>query len=230
MICNICFDLLNNEEYSLIIHKNENYKSAKKRGHYFHNNCLNKLNNYKCPYDRDDIFILKKQKKIKYIDIQEILKYNDYSLLNLNNSNLLIKKNILDFNINSLDLYGRTLLYYACNTCNYKIVKKLLQLNADITINNYDNFTILMCISSNGNIKILNLLLNHPDIKKIINNIDNQYKKAFEYSIIKKNIKISNLIFKALINFNLYNKYYIDNIYKKYNLSKNIINVIEKIE
>ena len=87
-----------------------------------------------------------------------------------------------------------------------------------------------MCISSNGNIKILNLLLNHPDIKKIINNIDNQYKTAFEYSIIKKNIKISNLIFKALINFNLYNKYYIDNIYKKYNLSKNIINVIEKIE
>ena len=55
MLCNICFEDLNKDVYSLIKHETDDIKQAKHRGHYFHNKCISKMALYVCPYDREKI-------------------------------------------------------------------------------------------------------------------------------------------------------------------------------
>lgn len=179
--CYICYELLENKMYCLIEHATDkSVVKSKIRGHYFHYDCIKKEGIKKCPFDRELI------KKLKIINdtktqIEEIklINYNDYSLLDLN------KIKILDIkeNINRQDLYGRTIFYYACNLSKYNFIKNIIKYNPDITISNNDRFTPLMSICSNGNMKLLNLLLKHPLIEYTIYNVDNYNKSALEYAI-----------------------------------------------
>lgn len=189
-LCNICYEELIKKDYGLIKHsKDINIKDATMRGHYFHLDCLNQGNIIKCPFDREKIKSLKKIKcKIKLENI------HDYS--SILHNNLLIED--IKTSINRTDLYGRTILYYACNTMNYALVKKLLFYNADITIGNNDNFTPLMCICSNGAADILKILLNNKLIEYTIFNVDKNNLSALEYAIKYNNSHIIILLLDYL--------------------------------
>jgi|688.fasta_scaffold00397_20 hypothetical protein len=181
-ICMICYEKMDINYCLIRHHSDEKYKHSKNRGHYFHINCI-KLNNIKkCPFDRENIKSLKIIKE--KVNISD---FYDYSLLNLEE---LLFKDIKN-NINRPDLYGRTLLYYACNVSNYNFVKKLLNYdNIDITIGNCDNFTPLMCICSNGALNILKLLLKNKMIEYTFYNVDKNNMTAIEYAIKYQHKKI----------------------------------------
>jgi len=204
MNCNICYEILENEIYCLIIHNNETKNDALKRGHYFHKKCLSKCKTQKCPFDREKCNHLIMNPNIQSQELININDYYDYAKIKFPKSIKDVKFDYSD--INKQDIYGRTILYYACDQNNYKMVKHLLNKKADIRISNYDGFTPLMKICSNGSKyaqKILKLFLESEYIHEIINKKDKSNITAFEYAQQRNNLEIIKMLTQYYINKNI---------------------------
>ena len=61
--------------------------------------------------------------------------------------------------------HGQTALMLAVSHGRLETVKLLLQVGADVNIQDNDGSTALMCASEHGHLEIVRLLLQHPDIE-----------------------------------------------------------------
>lgn len=179
--------------------------------------------------------------KTKKIDINKqysngnILHYaiNEY-LYNKQQVNLKTIKTLLDYNktdINLIDKYGNTALFYAIITKNEDLISLLLSYS-EIELNNInkDNLSSLYIyvISGKNNINILNMLVNHPKINLIIDFpskkehillrfIKDNKLKEVEYLLDNK--KISSFI-------KINNQYILDTVLNSYNINKEMKKLI----
>ncbi len=153
--------------------------------------------------------------------IEELLNSNSNTLfsdLNGNNSlhlaiftrdiniiELILKKSDKDIIINSRTNIGETPLHYACNLQENKIVKLLINNNADINLQDFEHeYNILHYAINLGSIELVKICLNN---NIDINRQDIYGNTALHYCVLENNLEIFNLIITSnyQINVNLWN-------------------------
>ena len=181
-ICHIDFDrtdiivIVKHNDDKVIIH-------SRKRGHYFHKECIQKWCKTKkqCPLDFEPI---RSMHVVDYYSIQGLVLWDfddlyelvDGDGVKLNNQLLMTIKNI-DYQ----DHRGRTLVYCATQRKKITLVKKVIKMGADVNISNSDGFTPLMIATCNNSCDIVHILLKISDITKM----DKKGYTAFEYACVK---------------------------------------------
>ena len=151
-------------------------------------------------YDRKEIFKLLIHQQEHPIDLQ--LKNNkDQTLLMIAAArgrkefiNILIhthKEKLSTLDINAQDIaYGDTVLIFATRFNHLEIVELLIELpNCDLQLNNNQDQTALIVASFNGNIKIVNILLQKLPADHI-NAQDKYGKNALLYAILNNHVYI----------------------------------------
>lgn len=191
-ICPICHaNLKTNDEIVVIVkHVGDGkLENSRKRGHYFHMNCikiwkqklLKEENSFICPLDRDTICSVHKIPDYQVMGL-DLNQYDQDYYKMVNSAKL--SANVLSTldDINETDRFGKTLAYYACMIGNFNLVTRLLRLDADFGIANLDGFTPLMIAICQGHIKIVLKLLANKKIQNNISQSDNKGMCAYYYA------------------------------------------------
>jgi hypothetical protein len=182
-ICPICHETLESDVI-LVKHINdESINNSRKRGHYFHKNCIKiwRKESNLCPMDRDKIM---KTYKVESHHITGLnLKFFGGCYYNMINKVKLDKKLLKTIkNINDIDAENKTLAYHACEIGNYNLVLYLLNIKADFSIGNINGFTPLMVAICQGHSKICLKLLSKKYVQKTVNCHDSKGMNAFYYA------------------------------------------------
>ncbi len=186
--CPICSELLKGDIVVVKHQCDDNLSVSRKKGHYFHRECITKWKHKLCPLDRGPYTRLYNV-NYKVLGGKVLDNFSSYyELLNSVKINDDLIKNIR--NINCQDTKGRTLFYVLCQRkkISFKTLKKLLRLGTDPTIGNFDSFTPLMVLISNFQYLETNFLLSLEQIRKSIGCHDSKGKSAFEYACLSGNI------------------------------------------
>jgi hypothetical protein len=189
MECPICKELFKGEDRNIIVIKHNTDKTvacSKKRGHFFHRDCMIKWDNKTCPLDRDPFT---RMYNIDY-RVMDGLDLRDFHCYYVLIRDIKISDDVIKSikNINNQDEKGKTLFYLACQYGNLKLVKKLIKIGADPLISNNDNFTPLMISICNFNKDIFLYLLKNKEIRLSINIVDKKGFSAFDYAARLANI------------------------------------------
>jgi hypothetical protein len=223
--CPICYEQFKPADTIVIIkHQNDgNIEMSRKRGHYFHRNCIEtwkREGNEVCPMDRDVIgrlYTIPGYQIIKF-DLQDY--DNDYNNVL---SRYQINSRLLDIidDINQCDKNGRTLAYYACRFGNYGLVSGLLRRNADFNYPcGYSRFTPLMCAVCYNHFSIVHKLLMTPAVIAGINYQDRSGNTAFQYACRYGHVAIINDFFVLRLTSCEEVKYMYGVMYEKYRTGK----------
>lgn len=97
-------------------------------------------------------------------------------------------------NVNARSLsHGQTALMLAASCNNESAVKGLLDLGADVNIQDFEGSTALMVVAEHGHVELAKLLLDHPDIDTSITDCDEQ--TALSIAVGNKYHSIAALIY-----------------------------------
>lgn len=189
MECPICKDHFKPGDTNIIVvkHTTDNtIANSKKRGHFFHRDCMQRWGEKSCPLDRDP-FTRMYHIDYRVLDGLNLLDFSCYYVLlkDIKISDDVIK-NIR--NINSQDESGKTLFYLACQNGNIKLVRKLFRIGANPLIANSDGFTPLMIAICNFHKPIYQYLLRNKAVRGNISVSDNKGRTAFYYAAKNSNI------------------------------------------
>lgn len=199
MECCICSETYASDpDKQIVIVKHSNDRSineSRKRGHYFHRECLVKwkMEQCVCPLDRDPISRTYTVPGYKVVGFELSMYDHDYRRVL---TDVKITDDLLDQlgDINEVDCNGRTLAFYACQLGNYTLVCKLLRRGADFNKETGGvGFTPLMAAICYGHQKISLKLLSSKKVVSGIATADKTGTTAFgyacqyvRYSIIKE--------------------------------------------
>lgn len=195
-ICPICQEPFQGKDKLMLIrHLSEDGhpekpKNSRQRKHIFHENCLRMYleatatsSDIVCPFDREKIYGLV---TFKYYEIisPNIIEFDSYySLLDKIEHRDINSVSIIDhINVNCKDIYGKTLIYCACQRGNLRIIHQLIKLGGNPTVPDDNGFTPLMAVVSHNHLKILKYLLTLPVVRSSINQADQHGKAAVEYA------------------------------------------------
>ena len=185
-ICCICSEHFQQRD-NIVIVKHANDKSlddSKKRGHYFHKECLDKWKEHEsiCPLDRDPIARVYNIPDYQVLGLE--LGLYDYDYRNVL-TDIKVNDNVLDqfTDINEIDKNNKTLAFYACKLGNYSLVNKLLKRDANFNKQcGAHNFTPLMAAICYGHLRLANRLLASKKVTSNLNVYDKTGTTAFGYA------------------------------------------------
>lgn len=212
--CCICCQKFQQRTDKIVIikHNNDdNLSISRKRGHYFHNTCIQRWRDQHgtCPLDRDPISKLYSVPEYQVLGLELGLYNYDYSDLL---ANVKVNDILLDqiSNINDVDKHNRSLVFYACKLGNYSLVSKLLKRGGDFNLPcGNEGFTPLMVAICYYHSKITIMLLANRSVQDKINCADHTGNTAFSYAcstmqldVIKEFIRWK-LVLPGILRYNL---------------------------
>ena len=185
-ICCICSEDFQQRD-NIVIVKHTNDKTlddSKKRGHYFHQECLQRWREHHpiCPLDRDPISKVYNIPDYQLLGLELGLYDYDYKNVILD---IKLNDDILDqfSDINEIDKNNKTLAFYACKLGNFPLVAKLLKRNANFNQPcGHANFTPLMVAICYGHIRLVNRLLASKKVTSNLHVYDKTGNTAFGYA------------------------------------------------
>ncbi len=190
MECPICRDHFKPDDSNIIVVKHNSDKSvacSKKRGHFFHKDCMIRWGKKICPLDRDTYT------RMYHIDyrILDGLDLCDFECYYMLLKDIKISDDVIRNikHINNQDEKGKTLFYLACQYNNLKLAKKLFRTGSDPLISNNDEFTPLMIAICNGHQDIYQYLFRNKSVRENVGVVDKKGYSAFDYAIRNANIK-----------------------------------------
>lgn len=186
LVCPICISKFEVTDNIVIVkHKtDESLNTSRRRKHYYHRDCIVKCGG-KCPLDRECIHRLYSTPYYAAVGLDLGTYQNYYELVDNNN----LTKLSTVTNINRTDMFGKTLLYCACQRGNLPLVKKLIKNGADIHISDLNKFTPLMaavCHNHYGVVRELMKITNN----ELFNKQDIHGYSAFRYACRFGRVKI----------------------------------------
>lgn len=157
---------------------------SRRRGHYFHKECLTKWKAEQCvcPLDRDPIARTYTVPGYKVVGLELSMYDHDYRRLL---TDVKVTDDLLNqiSDIDDVDRHGRTLAFYACQYGNYALVCKLLRRGADFNKGTgRTGFTPLMVAVCFGHQKITLKLLSNKKVADGIIVADKSGFTAFGYA------------------------------------------------
>lgn len=188
MECCICSETYaSNPDKQIVIVKHANDRTindSRKRGHYFHRECIAKWKAEQCvcPLDRDPIARTYTVPGYKLVGFELSMYDHDYRrvLTDIKVTDDLLAQ-ISD--IDEVDRNGKTLAFYACQLGNYTLVCKLLRRGANFNMScGRGKFTPLMAAICHGHQKISLKLLSTKKVADGIAAADGTGTTAFGYA------------------------------------------------
>ena len=192
-VCSICHNTFTHECGSVVIVKHGNDRNidmSRKRGHYFHRECIDEwkrscvekeLDNI-CPLDRDPISRLYTVPNYQLVGFDISIYNTDFKQVL---SQVKVTSKVLDQfdDINEVDRNNKTLAYYACRYGNMTLIRALLRKGANFNQPCGDhNFTPLMSAVCQGYHKIVQRLLSVKTVQEHCNASDGYHETAFGYA------------------------------------------------
>jgi hypothetical protein len=183
--CCICGDDFNDVMQVVIVkHANDHsLLDSRKRGHYFHKNCLDewKKQQCTCPLDRDPIARTYTVPGYQIVGFElGLYDYDYYKVItDLKVTDVLLEQ----INVNDIDKNNRTLAFYACKIGNHALVTRLLKKGANFNQSCGNNqFTPLMVAICYNHSCIVSKLLSNKKVTDNINVYDGTGTTAFGYA------------------------------------------------
>lgn len=202
-ICPICHEPFQHRNKIVIVkHGNDDTLSvSRKRGHYFHQDCIQQWKNHAsfCPMDRDQIQKLYTVPGYQIIGLELGLYNYTYRdlLLSVNINNTLLDQLS---NVDEADKDNKTLAFYACKIGNHALVCRLMKHGADFNRPcGRHGFTPLMAAVCHYHSKIVLKLLGSGSGSGSV--YDTTGNTAFSYACQTKQLTIiREFIVKGLVN------------------------------
>jgi hypothetical protein len=190
--CCICSETYTDAPTEVIIVKHTNDRNlddSRKRGHYFHRDCLEKWKQKQyesgmspsCPLDRDPIAKIYTVPGYLVVGFELGLYGYDYQkvITDLKINDLLLDQ----IAVNDIDKNHKTLAFYACKIGNYALINRLLKKRADFNQQCGQNkFTPLMVAVCHNHHRIVSKLLSNKKVVDGLTTYDNAGTTAFGYS------------------------------------------------
>lgn len=194
--CCICYQKFQDSRSDKIViikHTNDDTLAiSRKRGHYFHNQCIQqwRAQHGTCPLDRNIIAKLYTVPEYRVIGLElGLYNYDYHSVLR----SVKINDDLLDqfTSIDEIDKNNRTLAFYACKLGNYSLVNKLLRRGADFNRPcGRAGFTPLMVAVCHYHSKVVIRLVSNQTVQSGLETIDSGGNTAFSYCCQYRQIEL----------------------------------------
>lgn len=192
--CCICGEIFTVKcDIVIIKHTNDvSLDASRKRGHYFHRECLSPWRELHgtCPLDRDSISRVYTVPGCHVVGIELEQYGHDYYRLLLD---IKVNDRLLDqLEVDDPDKNNKTLAFHACMIGNYALVNKLISRGADFNRPCGDhNFTPLMvAVCYNHYTIVAKILSSRTKSGRSINNYDRNGVTAFGYACMYSHSRI----------------------------------------